>query len=204
MSKLFSTFIILVALSSFSFSQQTQPCGTSKDVRIVKNKPTVYLSFERFGKATNPLDAKLFEPTTKLKSKEKGDDVWLRLHNNSCWEISFVTDSLYVSKVKSENGSNKPKILFGVLDDDIEVNIKYSVLDDDGKQVPVGTDTGSISGLPSGRSILFCVHRAHLSKGRSIHVNFNYEWEVDRYSNNLAPVHRSEYYSYRLEDEEAR
>jgi len=204
MNKLFSLFIILVALSTLAFSQQTQPCNASKDVRIVKDKPTIYLSFERFGKATNPLDSKLFEPTTKSKSKEKGDDVWLRLHNNSCWEIQFVTESLYVSKVAAANGSDKPKILFGILDDDIEVNIKYVVLEDDGKQVPYGTDMGSISRLPSGRSVLFCVHRAHLSKGRSIYVSFNYEWEEDKYSNNIAPIHRSEYYSYRLEHKETR
>jgi len=33
-------------------------------------------------------------------------------------------------------------------------------------------------------------------------VDFNYDWEkADIYSNNLAPVHRSEYYGYRLEQD---
>jgi hypothetical protein len=70
MSKLFPAFLVLAVLSSFTFSQQSHPCGTSKDIRIVKDKPTVYITFERFGKAVNLSEQRMIEPGKFSNLKE--------------------------------------------------------------------------------------------------------------------------------------
>ncbi len=200
MKKIVLILSFLFAFSTFAFPQQKGVCENIKDYRLDKNNPTVYLTFERFGKAKGDWrQSKLGEWSDKSKI-EKGNDVWLRLHNNSCWEISFRTDSLYISKTVSED-PNKPKIVFGVLEDSAIANIQYRIEEQDRKQVLYGSHTASLSSLPSGQSVLFCVFREHLSNSRSIYVDFNYEWEKDNWSNNLAPLHRSFFWGYRLEEE---
>lgn len=205
MSKLFSSLIVLVALSSFAFSQQTQPCDASKDVRIEKDKPTIYLSFERFGKAVNPLDTRLSEPSNTSKSKEKGDDVWLRLHNNTCWAIQLETLSSYLPKQRKPNEKLLEYYMRGYhLENDAEIAIDYLVEERDGKQLNSGIDSHSDSELPPGVSVLFSVAREHLSipKERSIYVRYNYAWELDKHGLALnEPQHKVEYRSYELEDE---
>ena len=49
----------------------------SSDIRSVKDKPTVYISFERAGKR---------EP---LLNGESDEGIWLRLHNNTRWSIKL-------------------------------------------------------------------------------------------------------------------
>ena len=134
----------------------------------MKNMPSIYLTFEQFGKATDWKQAKLGEWSDK-SAIQRGDDVWLRLHNNGCWEVKFRTDSLYISKA-TVDGKFKP--IFGVLEDGAIANVQYSVEEQNRKQVPYGSDNGSISSLPSGKSILFGVFKKHLSKSRSIYVGF--------------------------------
>src|SRR6266446_3324711 len=103
MSKFLPPIIILLAVSTLGFSQSAPPCDASKDVRIDKNNPGVYLTFERLGKAVNPLDTRLMEPSNGSKAKDKGDDVWLRLHNNTCWSIQLLTFSMYLPKERKPN-----------------------------------------------------------------------------------------------------
>jgi hypothetical protein len=80
--------------------------------------------------------------------------------------------------------------------------MQYGIQEKTGCAVPYSGDMSWQSWLASGRSILFSVRREHLSNGRMIYIDFNYNWEKgDRYSNNLAPVDRSEYYGYRLESD---
>src|ERR1700760_5003316 len=100
MSLLSSSLVIFLAIIPVALSPSTQSCDGSKDVRMDKAHPGVYLSFERLGKALNPLDARLMEPSKTGKSKEKGDDIWLRLHNNTCWPIQIRTLSSYLPKEK--------------------------------------------------------------------------------------------------------
>ncbi len=201
MKKIVLILSFLFTFSTFAFPQQKGVCENTKDYRLDKNNPTVYLTFERFGKAKDDWkQSKLGEWSDKSKI-EKGNDVWLRLHNNSCWDISFQTDSLYISKIASLDDPNKPKIVFGALEDGAITNIQYRIEEQNRKQVLYGSDMSSLSALASGKSVLFCVFREHLSNSRSIYVDFNYEWEKDNWSNNLAPLHRSFFWGYRLKEE---
>ena len=197
MKRLIVIFSILIFASLSVFSQQKPICDETTNYLIDKEMPSVYLTFEQFGKATDWKQAKLGEWSDK-SAIQKGDDIWLRLHNNSCWEIKFRTDSLYISKMIVD-GKFKP--IFGVLENGVIANVQYSVEEQNRKQVSYGSDTGSISGLPSGKSILFGVFKEHLSKSRSIYVDFNYGWEVKNFSNNLSPLHRAFFWGYRLEEE---
>jgi hypothetical protein len=63
----------LCLLASSSFGQSKTPEG---------GWPIIYISFEKFGKAINPLLEREAEAGDSSRSKEKGSDVWLRLHNN--------------------------------------------------------------------------------------------------------------------------
>lgn len=194
-------FLIIISfISIFNFvvfSQQKFTCDSSTNFLIDKEMPSVYLTFERFGKATSWTQSKIGEWSDKSKI-EKGDDVWLRLHNNSCWDIKFKTDSLYLSKTTIDG---KFKLIYGILEDGALANVQYSVEEQNRKQVPYGNDMANLSALPPGKSILFGVFKEHLSKSRSIYVDFNYSWEFKDFSNNLAPLHRAFFWGYRLEEE---
>lgn len=157
--------------------------------------PSVYLTFEQFGKTTSWTQSKIGEWSDKSKI-EKGNDVWLRLYNNSCWKIKFKTDSLYLSKTTVDG---KFKVIYRILEDGALANIQYDVEEQNGKQVPYGSDMANLSSLPSGKSVLFRVMKEHLSKNRSLFVDFNYGWEIKEFSNNLRPKHRSRFTAYRLE-----
>ena len=163
--------------------------------------PIIYISFEKFGKAIDPMNERMAEAGESARSKDKGKDVWLRLHNNSKFAISFRTDSMYLGKrVSFYEAPNGSKILSLV--DGAEVSVQYQIQEQNRCLVPYGSDMSFQSWLVPGRSILFSVRREHLANGRMIYIDFNYDWEKgDRYSNNLAPAHRSEYYGYRLESD---
>jgi hypothetical protein len=199
MRKIFFALLIACNLPAISLPLQVSGPAPDSDIRISKEHPAIYITFERRGKAINPMKSRMAETGETSKSKEKGEDYWLRLHNNSRWAILFPTWSLYFGKKVPPYRLSDGKSILG-LSDGMEVNTKYQVVEDDGRVVPYGGDSYSQSWLPPGRSVIFSVSREHLSKGRSIYVYFNYEWESGQvYSNNLAPEHRAMYWGYRLE-----
>jgi hypothetical protein len=70
----FSVTMVLVSFVGLH-GQQRMSTSLQKDVRIERNKPSVYITFERVG---------------ELKSPDPGDEkerVWLRLHNNTRWPL---------------------------------------------------------------------------------------------------------------------
>jgi hypothetical protein len=193
--KMFKLTLIAIAfclIASISFAQSKPPA---------QGWPIIYIGFEKFGKAIDPMNERMAEGGDSARSKEKGKDVWLRFHNNSKFAISFRTDSMYLGKRASmyqfPDGSKVLSLVDGA-----EVSIQYQIAEKDRRSVPYGSDNAFISWLAPGRSVLFSVRREHLLNDRMIYIDFNYDWEkADRYSYNLAPVHRSEYYAYRLEQE---
>jgi len=201
MRHLIFTLVLSCSLANICLPQQVNSSTSADDIRLSKDHPAIYITFERRGKAINPMDSRLAETGETSKSQEKSDDIWLRLHNNSRWAILFPTWSLYIGKKVSLYRLSDGKSVLG-LSDGMEVNAKYQVVENDGKVVPYGGDSHSSSWLPSGHSVIFSVSREHLSKDRSIYVYFNYEWESGQvYSNNLSPEHRSIYWGYRLRED---
>jgi hypothetical protein len=203
MSKLLSIIIFLLGASTVGFSQAAPPCDASKDVRIDKTNPGVYLTFERLGKAVNPLDTRLMEPSDTAKSKQKGSDVWLRLHNNTCWTIQILTFSMYLPKRKLDEKPIDWIKRAGYLENGAEISLDYDVEEKDGQRHFSPFDSFSVSRIPPGVSVIFSVAREDLSNERSIFIDFNYSWEVDERGSTRTnePQHRVRYGSHDLEDD---
>lgn len=191
--------ILLVGCVSGANSQVPKPCEQPNTYLIDKEKPSVYIEFEQFGKGTDWTQSRLGEVSEKIKI-EKGKDVWLRLYNNSCWDLKIPTFSMYMAKATDPANPGKFKFEFGQIQDGAVANIFYSVEEQDRKQVVWGGDMSSRSYLHPGYSVLFPVFREHLEKNRSIYMDFNYGWETKDYSNNLAPEHHAFFLGYRLEE----
>ena len=194
MKKFLLTIFVLCSLTAVTFPQQANNRTANDDVLISKGHPTVYITFERYGKAIDISQSRLAEPGNTTLSRQQGRDVWLRLHNNTRWTIEINSWSFYL--IRQPNGS------FG-LNDGMEANIIYGVLEGDGRLVPYGGDSFSNSWLPPGHSVLFSVRRDHLSNNRSIFVAFRYEWESEHgFADGVEPTHRAEFDSYHLPENE--
>lgn len=123
---------------------------TSRDVRIVKHMPHVFIRFEREGK---------MEP---LYSGESYERIWLRLHNNSRWKILLCS-----SPVPKSYG-------------DAELEYEIERYRGSGDTPSTGSsDSCSYLMVGSRKSIVFSIPREHLAKGLAIKLSFRYEWERD-------------------------
>lgn len=194
-----SCSICLLILLTLNMLAQVKTCDQSTGYVIDKEKPSVYIEFEQFGKADDWQSSRLGEVSKKAEIK-KGNDVWLRLYNNSCWDIQVKTLSGSLHFEPDPANRVKKKLAFDILDG-AAINVVYTSEEQDGKVVPGGGDSFSESFLPSGRSLVFPVYKMHLEKSRSIYVAYNYGWEKKIFSNNLAPDHHSFFWGYRLKEE---
>jgi hypothetical protein len=145
----------------------------SQDVgRVKSDKPTVYLEY--------------------LCQDKK--NVYLRMYNNTAWNISVTADELYPSKhqIKLQNGVNTYAAPNGKA-----ISLHYRV----GKwasprenvKVPkvAYPDNGFSNWIASQDSILFLVPIEYLRKDLQVYVRFNYEWEVTRQGYTINdPEHR--------------
>lgn len=192
------SYIALICIFVSNVLPQQAKCDEETGYRLNTDKPTIYIDFEQFGKASDWGSYRLGEPMKKPDIK-KGNDIWLRLYNNSCWEITFRSLSSYMQLVPDPNNPEKKKLSFELIDG-AAVKVSYVSQEQDGKIVPWGGDNFSITGLLPGRSLVFPVYKEHLEKSRSIYVPFNFAWEKDKWGNNLPPEHHSFFWGYRMEE----
>jgi hypothetical protein len=154
MRRLISFFIIFLAAAvSFVSAQTGKPNKPSSEIRLSRDKPSVYISYERSGKR---------EP---LHVSESDEGIWLRLHNNTKWKIIFPAAG--VPEPHGDVG------MFYTLE-------VVSELPDEVVDIPKGEELGHVSStfeLRGGESVLFSVPREHLPKGIVLRVRFSYEWE---------------------------
>lgn len=200
MTTITSALIILIALPLLATAQQSQPCGASNDIRILKDKPTVYITFERFGKAINLSEQKLIGPRESTSSKEKGAGIWLRIHNNTCWPLKFMQYGTYLPKQKPNENPGERFRRLGILENGAETGVFYTVVKANRQSFYTGIDSFDYVTLLAGNSLLFSVAREHLSKGQSVQVRFFYEWEFQQGLVRNEPEHVVEFRSYDLEE----
>jgi len=151
--------ITLMAVLCFFINvsaQSTKP-HRIKAGRIEKKQPSIFITYERAGER---------EP---LRASESSKGVWLRLHNNTKWKITFPA--------------------FGVPEELGEVGMFYRLeVTDSAKYLgyseslepPVGYPLAhlySIVELPPRDSVLFSIPREHIVGGLALRISFNYEWE---------------------------
>ena len=183
MTKLLLTIILICNVAMFAPAQRRRSRTVERDVRILKHAPTIYITFEGFGKVGNSLEAQLLETGRASKSQEQGQYIWLRLHNNTRWVIYFPTVDMFV-------------ILGGVS----VIHPRYQVEERDGTRAPINEiDKQLGTSLRPGRSALFSVLREHFSNGRKIYISFRYSWEDGSLTFGHTflgePVHRVEFAS---------
>ena len=197
-NKILLSAILLCGFPSAGPAQQKEGL-TKADVVLSSGKPTVYITFERAGER---------EP---VYAKESNRGIWLCIHNNTRWSISFCTESLYIGTKTTPLRLSDGRGALG-LRDGVEISPCYEVEAVRGYEsertrdgglviekpvqvppLPVGTrgDVFSVSWLPPGRSVIFSVPREHLAKHLAIYVLFNYEWETsERDVGDGEPHHR--------------
>lgn len=121
-------------------------------VRITKQKPSVYLTFERKG-TRSPL----YEGESNL-------GIWLRLHNNTRWTIIFPAFGV-------------PEALGQV---GMFYEIEEETSKKKGPDLPTGYRPGHLYSsyyLRPGASVVFSIPREHLAEGLALRLSFSYEWE---------------------------
>jgi hypothetical protein len=176
--------LALMLLGLHLVAAQTVQKGVSKPAspKIVAAKPGVFITFERFGKRT---------PVTE---GEGTDGIWLRLHNNMRYPISFYIFGL------SKNGylPEKPE-------ENTEIGLYYDVVMNprsitDNRPLPVVPLGYPLLAaqefeLKAGRSLVFSVPKEHLAEELSIKISYSYSWEDTGEDN---PTHFVYFNSFRL------
>ena len=126
------------------------PVGSTARVRSNKDRPTVYLTYERSG------------PRKPLTNGESNRGIWLRLHNNTKWKL-----------ILRVGGVSNPSYGDFVVFYEIERT-------QGGGFTPVGyrSHVASVIKLKAGDSIVFSVPHEHLDKGLELRIRYNYDWEL--------------------------
>jgi hypothetical protein len=191
-------------------SQAPKQCPARPDIVVAKDKPTVYLTFERIGEYKSlPGRLAAIDPSDREKLKaESSKGIWLRLHNNTRWAISLPTNSLYVGgkqttplRLCDGNGA------LG-LRDEIEVDARYEVDVLPGREgvnkprIANRIDVFSNSWLGPNSSVVFVVPRGYLKDPLAIYLPFHYEWEIVKGGvGSMEPEHRAYFYSWNLPED---
>jgi len=165
---LLALFFCTNVLVSPATAQKKKKSGSSVSARIVRDRPHIYISFERMGEIS------------PLNIGESNHRIWLRFHNNSRWTVELCS-----SVVPKEYG-------------DAEIDYEIERYDGFGEVpgTRLSDSCGYVS-VGSGRSLAFSVPREHLIQSLAIKVRFMYEWErnADGTDNLLEPKHFSYFYS---------
>lgn len=181
-----SLLVSLLCLSSVSGRQQSSQ-DRSRSILIRKDRPSVYIEFERSGKAPP-----LFE-------REHEERIWLRLYNNTPWAINFCSFS-----VKNQYGGigivyevKRSRTLYGTIKGSSnEGELPEERTQQEFGRIPQGYSTADVCipySLNSGKSVIFSMPREHL--GKNLYIEFKYWPEWENIDNELANFPRY-YVSY--------
>jgi hypothetical protein len=115
--------------------------------RLNESLPSVYISFEKIGKAES------------LDSKEEETYVWLKLHNNIVWPIWTNT-----SGIPKEYG-------------DVYLYYVIENYEKGERVIDNRPHFSSYNPLPSGRSWVFVAPLSYFEEDCQICINFSFNWE---------------------------
>lgn len=169
--------ILLCSFVIAGYSQSPKLVQSFTNVRVNKKKPSVYISFERKGKRP------------PLFAGESSEGIWLRLHNNTKWNILIA--AFGIADIKGETG-----VYYELESTSIDQN--------DNLDPPVGYAVGHLSSytiIKSAKSILFSVPREHLPKNIKLKIEISYDWEnLDDVMADREPKHFVYFYSSKIPD----
>ena len=160
-------FIGFIACPCLGQKKQSNTSSRQVGIKINKKQPSVYITFERFGKRT------------PLRDDESGEGVYLRLHNNLRYSIRFCAFGI----------SDEAERLIAY-SKDTQMGINYDVeLNPVGRtqrrpeiDVPLGYPIGGSCfyyELKGGKAMMFAIPKEHLIQGVSLKLGFSYEWEEE-------------------------
>ena len=198
--KLLLSFIVVCGLMTVVPAQRRGVRLKQRDVRILRNRPTLYISFVRYGK---------LEP---VQAGENGERVWLRLHNNTRWSISLLASDAPKGTgdanlhYEVEPNPRPPAVLAPpvVVAPGRVIEKQEAVAAPCDLTVSELCHSCTVIKLTPGSSLLFSVPRGHLCWNAILRVIFSYEWEgnaVDVLSGDLEPQHSVAISGFRLPKE---
>jgi hypothetical protein len=207
------TISIALSLSSVAPAQRVKARRAKPNDSV--SKPSVYLSFVRFGKR---------EP---LHTEESSEGVWLRLHNNTRWPLVLKAHGgggrIFATGNKEEVG-----MFYGVEEfrERVEIVMRDAPLEPPPPSLPSGLDPEwdkrpapipprieedcpapandwcfhvcSVVSLAPGKSLVFSLPRETLCKNLRVYLVFNYSWEARNGFVGEAPEHRVYFYGSAL------
>ena len=202
------SILIFVSLAPVITAQRLSS-GRKLAARLERNKPSVYVTFLRYGKR---------EP---IHTGESNEGVWLRLHNNTRWPLVLLAQGAaghaFALAKEEEVGlfvsvEEVPEPSLRVIRSiELPLAVPESLREKDvEKQQPSITPVkeerncstpyvdschlcSSIK-LAPGKSFVFSVPRETLCKNLKIYIVFNYDWE----GTGDEPEHRVYYYGSTL------
>jgi len=152
-------------------AQQAELGRAGDDVRLSRDRPSVYLTFVRVARAR------------PLRPGQSGERVWLRLHNNTRWRISvpaFDVPEGYGDAVPAYEVRALPRPR-GRNRGDCPLPIRG------------GPKLASIVELGLGVSMDFSIPVEHLCRNLYIAIQFNYGWED---TDDVADGREAQHYIY--------
>jgi len=128
----------------------------SENEKIDKSKDSVYIEFSKI--------------ETIAKGKKIKRNIWLRLRNNTTFELVFL--SIGGSPVRIEN-----KRLTTEIEEGGKVDVYYELDTEKGKKAPFYRDNYFVFMLRPGFSFTFFIPEGHVKSSYGIIIPFNYSWE---------------------------
>ena len=199
--------VVFFNLSTAVLAQRAKSRGFNQNVRIAKDKPTVYITFENFGeRASN-------------RAGESGQGVYLRLYNNTRWSLFLQAQGASgnalatgkeqeigmfygVEEVRrrsspipeSTDTSDLPRPGESSRTSEAEANAFAEAHKYDYCEVPPGVFCHfcSVIKLSPGKSLLFSLPRETLCGNLKTYISYQYDWEKDWDDNE--PEHRIYFY----------
>lgn len=146
----FTGFLLPVNAQTQNAKSHRATASKGSDIRIVKSRPHVYVSYARTGK---------IEPLYTGGSEGR---TWLRFHKNSTWTVMFCSDVF--SRQYGETG-----VAY-----EVERYKGFGEVPGTGQM-----DNCQYLMVKSGKSVSFSAPCEHLTEGLAIKVRYRYRWEVD-------------------------
>ncbi len=196
-------FIVAVSLPTALLAQRTKIRRANNNVRLQKDKPTVYISFVRFGERES------------FRTVDSENGVYLRLHNNTRWTLvlqAYGAGGYVFTKPDAEEIG----MFYGV-EEVPRIGIQMGTGDSENPslstQQPVKqidpyenceaalgywSSTVTIIELQPGKSFLFSLPREALCRNLRAYILYQYKWEND---NGSEPEHRVYFYGRDLPKE---
>jgi len=147
--------------------------GGHRDFSAARSPSGVSLVFDHFGKAGDPLDARIANTGPSGAAQLTGTDYWLRIRNESGGAISLTAFGMYFN-VPFEWYSLPNGTLVPAVEENVDVSVVFERRRPSGRLEPYAGPIDSFGGalLPPGRSVIFSVPKAALPRRWAVCVPY--------------------------------